>query len=108
MIGPVWGPLIGSVGIFLDPATWYTEALVPTELWLYVRRGERGAARHERALMSYAKWFHAGLKAGPERINHPFPLMTGFFHGAKQFGAMERLWRRLSGGKKVGVLFMWE
>ena len=106
VIGPLGGPLIGIVGVFLDPPMWFTSALAPTELFLFVRKGERGAARHERDLMAYAEWFHAGLKAGMPNYKLPFPLLTGFMHLGSRFEGMERLWRRLCGGRKAGVLFM--
>ena len=109
VIGPVGGPLVGTVGIFMEPATWFTDFLVPTELWLYVRKGERGAAHHERDLMAYAEWFHAGMKVGMEKPGAPpMPLLTGFMHMGNRFSGMERLWRRLVGDRmrRTGVLYM--
>lgn len=106
--GPPGGPLVGAVGVFLDPPMWFSSALTPMELFLFVRKGERGAARHERDLVGYAKWFHAGLKERGAGGILRFPLMTGFVHMGGRFSAMERLWRRLSGGQKVGVMFRWD
>lgn len=108
IIGLIDGPngkLIGSVGLFLDPATWFTDALSLTELWLYVRQEARGMG-HERDLFAYAKWAHAHLKASHgSDYRLPFPLLTGLMHFGPRYGAMERLWRRRSGGTQVGSLF---
>ncbi len=108
VIGPPGGPLVGAVGVFLDPAMWFSDALTPVELFLYVRKGERGAPRHESDLMAYAKWFQAGMKAGKEVIDLPFPLFTGFVHMGGRFRAMDWLWRRRFGGKQIGALYRWE
>ncbi len=92
VIGPIGGPLIGTVGIFQEPPVWFTSALTPTELWLYVRQGER-AGHYERDLMAYATWVHASLKAAMPNYPLPFPLLTGFMHLGNRIEGMERLWR---------------
>ncbi len=55
--------------------------------------------------MAYAEWFHAKIKVGLP-TSPPMPLLTGFVHLGSRFEGMERLWRRLSRGRKAGVLFI--
>lgn len=104
--GP-YGKLIGSVGLFIEPAVWFSDAVSLTELWLFVREDARGKERHERDLFAWARWAHAHMKAdlGPD-YPLPFPLLTGLMHRGSRYEAMERLWRQRSGGTKAGSLFM--
>lgn len=101
--------LIGSVGVFLQQPMWFSEAVVPTELWLYVDPAHRRGTRHEADLMQFAKWVRDAMATDPAMADHkmPFPLMTGFMHQSPRYPAMQRLWQRLSGGRQVGSLFSW-
>lgn len=108
------GKIAGLVGIFFMSPMWFSDWAVPTELFLFVRPTEREHRRYARDLFDFARWFRDGLKAQPSMVDSrlPFPLMTGFMHvdNPKRplFAVMERLWQRLSGGKKIGTLFMVE
>lgn len=100
------GRLVGSVGIFLEPPLWFSDEVIPCEIWLFVRSEARDRQRHEKALFDWSNRAHAVLKAGlPEDYPVPFPLATGFLHLGQRYPAMERLWRWRSGGRKVGTLF---
>jgi hypothetical protein len=108
IIGVVDGPngLRASVGLFIVTPVWFTDALCLQELWLYVRPNERGAARLFRDLFQFSLWAHEGMKVGLDKPGYPpFVLQTGFMNDADQVERMERLWRRYSGGRKIGVLF---
>ncbi len=98
------GKLIGSAGIFIDPPTWFTRAVIPVELWLHVRREARGRRHLERDLARFTDWVHESLR--PKEYPTPFPLMTGFMHRGARFQAMARLWPLLfKGAKPCGMLF---
>ncbi len=106
VIGEPGQPLIGSVGLFIEPVMWFSDMVGMIELWLFVRPDARGA-HYERDLFDFALWAHDSMKAslGPN-YRMPFPLHTGFMHRGKRFPAMERVWQRLSGAVKAGVLFV--
>ncbi len=107
VIGPVGGPLLASAGIFFEPIMWFSDFPGAVELWLYVRKEARGTGQHERDLFAFALWVHARMKSDLDpSYKVPFPMQTGFYHRGKRFDAMERLWRRFSGGAKCGVLFV--
>lgn len=107
VIGPEGGRLIGSVGLFIEPFFWFTSAPSLVEIWFYVRPEERNQAQHHRDLFEFSRWTHDRLKAGMPNYRLPFDLFTGFVHMAAddKLGPMERLWRKLSGATKAGVLF---
>lgn len=100
------GHLIASVGLFIDPVVWFSDAVGLTELWLYVRPSERHAARHYRSLFAFSLWAHDHMKAQLRDYPLDFPLSTGFMHLGSRLGVMERLWMRVSGAQKCGVLFL--
>lgn len=107
---PMYEGFIGTVGVFLQNPMWFSDVLVPTELWLYVEPQHRRGTMHEADLMAFAKWVQATMKASPEMAEYgaPFPLLTGFMHFGSRYRAMDRLWRRLCGGRQIGSLFMVE
>lgn len=99
------GRLDGVVGIFIDQHLWFSKAVIPVELFLFVRPGARNRRRLERDLAQYAEFTHDTLK---QNVPPPFPLATGFmFVGSeRRFAVMARLWRMLfKGAKPVGMLF---
>lgn len=101
------GKLAAAVGIYLDPPVWFTDAMIPTELWVFVRPDARNARRLERDLARFAEWAHEKLRPGPD-YRLPFPMATGFMHCGtpKRFHAMGRLWQRLfPSARPVGMLF---
>lgn len=108
------GKIAGVIGVFFITPMWFTDWAVPTELFLFVRPTERSRRRYERDLFNFARWFRDSLKSQPSMQDSrlPFPLMTGFIHvdNPKRplLAVMDRLWQRLSGGKKIGILFMVE
>ena len=101
------GRLIGSAGLFLDAPMWFTDAVVPTELWMFVRPEARGRRHYERELASWTEKIRDDLRAGmPESYPLPWPLQTGFMHQGEHYAGMERLWRMLfRRARKVGTLF---
>jgi hypothetical protein len=108
---PMYEGFAGTVGIFLQQPMWFSDVLVPTELWLYVEPRHRGHGNHYEAdLMAFAKWVQATMKASAAMAEYgaPFPLLTGFMHLGARYPAMQRRWLRLCGGKQVGSLFMVE
>lgn len=108
VIGLIDGPLgrpIATVGIFLDPPVWFTETVVPTELWLYVRPEARKRLRLESELAAFAINVKERLDPHDGSL---WPMPTGFmFLGEpKRFQSMMRLWMRIfRGAKPVGMLF---
>jgi hypothetical protein len=100
------GRLIASVGLFIDPVVWFSDATGLTELWLYVRPWARHAARHYRSLFAFSLWAHDFMRSQLRDYPLDFPLSTGFLHLGHRLGPMERLWARFSGAKKAGVLFV--
>lgn len=112
IIGVIEGPegkLIGTVGIFLDAPFWYSDILVPMEIWLYVRPEVRGRRRLEVALRDYAVDVHEKLRPSVAEYKMPFPMLTGYIHDGgdeRRFRLMGRLWQRLfPGARPVGMLF---
>ncbi len=106
VIGDPGQPLVGSVGLFIEPPMWFSDMPGMVELWLYVHPSARGQ-NYERDLFAFARWAHGFMKADlGSDYRMPFPLSTGFLHRGKRFAAMERMWQRMSGGVKVGVLFL--
>lgn len=102
------GRFDGIVGIFLDRHLWFSESVIPVELFLFVRPGARNRRRLERDLAHYAEWVHDKLRPDPATYKDPFMLATGFmFVGSeRRFAAMARLWRLLfRGARPVGMLF---
>lgn len=106
VIGPHGGKLIGSVGLFVEPAAWFTTAVSLYELWLFVRPEERHR-KLERALFAYANAFHDEFKATLRAGGYKYPadLQTGFVHRGPRFNLMASLWERASGAKRIGMLF---
>jgi hypothetical protein len=99
------GRLVGSIGLFLEPAMWFTDPGTSlTELWVFLRPEAR--ENHEADLRAFAHWAHDSMRADLEKQNYklPFPLFTGFVHQGEHFEGMLRLWRRW-GGRQVGALF---
>jgi hypothetical protein len=109
LIGVVDGDtdIVASIGLFVEPSTWFTEASCLREIWVYVRPSERAAALYE-------ELFRFGLEAHRHMQEElrgkgyplPFPYQTGVMNDAGKIEVMERLWRKASGAEKVGVLFM--
>jgi hypothetical protein len=100
------GDLLGTVGIFLEPAMWFAgmQACLPIELWLYVKQDARDRRRLELALRDFALDVKEKLK--PETHPCRWLLQTGFMHVGARYPGMERLWRRLwPGSRQVGSLF---
>lgn len=104
------GKFLGTVGIFMQSPMWFSEVLVPTELWLYVEPAYRKGGKHEADLMAFARWVRDTMRDDPAMADYgaPFPLMTGFMHMGPRYAAMQRLWQRLCKGRQVGSLFMVE
>lgn len=107
VIGVIDGPdrlPVASVGLYVEPPVWFTDAVSLSELWFYVRPGVRGAPQHERALRDFSLWVHQRLR--PKDHPLPFPMATGYMHVGPRSSVMARLWRRLwPGSHEVGRLF---
>lgn len=110
LIGPEDKPY-ATIGLFIEPAAWFTaDCLCLMEIWLYVRDSERDSGAYQ-DLFAFGLWAWAHMKADLAKSNYPldrmpFPYVTGVMNDAGRIEAMERLWRRASGGEKVGALFM--
>ncbi len=105
IIGLIDGPHgpIGTIGIYLDSAMWFSREVIPVELWFYIRPSER-CREHSEALRDFALWVRDRLK--PAGSPYPFPLATGFIHADRHFPGMMRVWRRLwPGARQIGALF---
>lgn len=99
------GNIVASVGLFLGPPMWFTNVFGMNELWLTVARNYRGIGL-ERRLFEFARWSQDKMKSDPAMTAHKFPLSTGFYHDGSELSRMEKLWQRLSGGRKIGVLYL--
>lgn len=110
LIGVIDGPdgkIVGGVGLFVVPFFWFSRVPSLVETFLFVRPEARGQAKHHRDLFRFSQWAHATLKAGIHDYNEPFLHLTGFMNLRQDDSPkrMERLWRKLSGGRVIGVLF---
>jgi hypothetical protein len=101
--------IIASTGVFLEQATWYSDAFYVQELWLYVKPSVREDGIFQ-DLFDFNAWVHQEMTQGIEATYpFPMPLATGFLNmrgDPREVEVMERLWRRHSGAQKCGVLFM--
>jgi hypothetical protein len=99
------GAIIASIGLYLCPPMWFTSIWGMNELWLTVASKHR-SRNLEKRLFDFADWAHESMKSNPAMADHVFPLYTGFYHDGEKLNVMERLWRRLSGVRKIGVLYV--
>jgi hypothetical protein len=100
--------IVGSIGIFPDQ-TWYTDAYIMQQLWLYVRpRDGRGLGQ---LLGQFANEECQQLANGMARyaLDHNesvMPLYLESYHiSGDRIAAKDRLWRRFA-GERVGSVFV--
>jgi hypothetical protein len=107
VIGPLGGHLEASIGLFVEPVAWFSDVPGFSEKWLFVRPEARDRRHLEDDLFHFARWARSFMDAGAQPF--PFRLLTGFvYDGAdpRRRAAMDRLWTRKSGGRRIGSLFM--
>lgn len=93
------GEIIGSTGICAIPATWYSDAWMLAEVWLFVRPDYRRGSRHADDLFAFGAWHRQDMEA---RIGGRLVLQTNVT-SQKRLDAKIRLWRRK--GRQIGATF---
>jgi hypothetical protein len=100
------GEIAGTVGVFLINPVWFTDAVAPQEIWLFVRPEYRHRG-YEQNLFDFGTWFKEAMRERMPDHPLPWPLYTGFQYegNPRKFPLMQRLWRRGSRGRLVGCLY---
>lgn len=103
------GEIVASTGVYFVSPVWFTDAVAPQELWLYVKPEHRSHG-YDKDLFDFAIWLKELAKTMPEMKDHPlaWPLYTGFQYEGRDertLRAMDLLWRRRSRGRLVGQLY---
>lgn len=98
------GKIIASVGLFLQPAAWFTDLYGLSELWLFVKPGQREFQHHYRDLFAFMAWARAWMEADMRKNGeeHPLPLLTSVVSPSR-LESKRRLWCRFA--EPVGHLF---
>jgi hypothetical protein len=109
MIGVIDGVgyIEASIGISIEPASWYTDVYGARELWLYVRPGLRKGLHHARDLFHFGSWVRQemlrGIREEEPGYRYAFPLLSGPT-SHDRLPEKERLWAMY--GHKIGSLYL--